>query len=65
MRTTIYTLVTICLSVYGVHAQIDNAEAALTEAEIETTATVQKSEYQLKLEEKEAKKTAEAIFLAA
>ncbi|MDC6364652.1 MULTISPECIES: hypothetical protein [Flavobacteriaceae] len=61
MRTTIFIIAFFSLTLVRVNAQTDQSEVALAEVETETVATVQKSDYQLKLEEKEAKRTVKAL----
>ena len=59
MRTIFFTLAVICLSVFNAQGQTNEPEAVL--AEVEEISVTQKSEYELKLEEKEAKKTVKAL----
>ncbi len=59
MRTIIFTLTVVCLSVFHVQGQTVETETIL--AEVEEVSQTQKSEYELKLEEKEAKKTVKAL----
>lgn len=61
MRTTIFTLTAFCLSIFGMQAQSTGDDQVLAEARVESTAPVQKSEYELKMEEKEAKKTVKVL----